>query len=106
MVPFEDHHDKGPKRMLGGRLDLPAGGAAIDEVRAAIRMLVEHPNTPPFISKQLIQKLVTSDPTPAYVARIARVFQDNGRGQRGDLAAVDAGRPARPGSARRPQSRS
>ena len=88
MVPFEDHHDKGPKRMLGGRLDLPAGGTAMDEVRAAIRMLVEHPNAPPFISKQLIQKLVTSDPTPAYVSRVAHVFKDNGRGQRGDLTAV------------------
>ena len=74
--------------MLGGRLVLPAGGAAMDELRAAIRMLVEHPNTAPFISRQLIQKLVTSDPTPAYVARVARIFKDNGRGQRGDLAAV------------------
>jgi len=88
MVPFEAYHDKGPKHMLGGRLALPAGGAAMDEVRAAIHALVEHPNTPPFIGRQLIQKLVTSDPTPAYVARVAGIFKDNGRGQRGDLAAV------------------
>ena len=46
------------------------------------------PNAPPFIGKQLIQKLVTSDPSPAYVARVSAVFKDNGHGVRGDLAAV------------------
>ena len=51
-------------------------------------MLVNHPNTPPFIGKQLIQKTVTSSPTPGYVARVAAVFKDNGNGVRGDLAAV------------------
>ena len=51
-------------------------------------VLVDHPNTPPFISRQLIQKTVTSSPTPGYVARVAAVFKDNGEGVRGDLAAV------------------
>jgi len=88
MVAFEAYHDRGPKRLLGGRIDLPAGGTALAEVRAAVHALVGHPNTPPFISKQLIQKLVTSDPTPAYVARVSAVFKDNGQGVRGDLAAV------------------
>ena len=55
---------------------------------ALIRALVNHPNTPPFIAKQLIQKTVTSSPTPGYVARVAAVFKDNGKGVRGDLAAV------------------
>jgi hypothetical protein len=57
-------------------------------VRAAIHALTLHPNTPAFIGRQLIQKLVTSSPTPEYVARVAAVFKDNGKGVRGDLAAV------------------
>jgi hypothetical protein len=47
-----------------------------------------HPNAPPFISRQLIQKMVTSSPTPGYVSRVAAAFKDNGKGVRGDLAAV------------------
>lgn len=88
MIPYDDHHDLGAKRLLNGLIDLPAGGGAMADVLAAIHALVLHPNTPPFISKQLIQKLVTSSPTPGYVARVAAVFKDNGRGVRGDLAAV------------------
>ncbi|MBK9609014.1 MAG: DUF1800 family protein [Betaproteobacteria bacterium] len=88
MVPFDDYHDRGAKNALNGRLVLPAGGGAMAEVRAAIRVLVDHPNTPPFISRQLIQKTVTSSPSPAYVSRIAAVFKNNGSGVRGDLAAV------------------
>ena len=88
MLPFDEFHDRGPKVLLGGRVTLFAGGGAEYEVKTAIRMLVDHPNTPPFISKQLIQKMVTSSPTPGYVARVAAVFKDNGSGVRGDLAAV------------------
>lgn len=88
MIAFEDHHDQGAKRLLNGLIDLPAGNGAMADVRAAIHALVLHPNTPPFISKQLIQKLVTSSPTPGYVARVASVFKDSGKGVRGDLAAV------------------
>jgi uncharacterized protein (DUF1800 family) len=88
MLPYEEFHDKGAKSALKGRLQLAAGGGALAEVRAALRVLVEHPNTPPFISRQLIQKLVTSSPTPGYVARVAAVFSDNGKGVRGDLGAV------------------
>jgi uncharacterized protein (DUF1800 family) len=88
MVPFDGFHDTGAKNLLKGRLTLNPGGGADFEVRAAMRMLVNHPNAPPFISKQLIQKTVTSSPTPSYVARVAAVFKDNGKGVRGDLAAV------------------
>ena len=50
---------------------------------------MDHPNSPPFICRQLIQKMVTSSPTPGYVSRVScRVFKDNGKGVRGDLAAV------------------
>jgi len=82
------YHDDGYKNLLDGRLILYSGGGADDEFRAAIRMLVEHPNTPAFISRQLIQKTVTSSPTPDYVRRVADVFRNNGKGVRGDLAAV------------------
>lgn len=88
MVPFEAHHDRGAKRLLGGRIDIEAGGTALRDVQAAIHSLVMHSNTPPFIGRQLIQKLVTSNPSPGYVARVSAVFKDNGRGVRGDLAAV------------------
>jgi len=50
--------------------------------------IFNHPNVGPFIGKQLIQKLVTSDPSPGYVARVTAVFNNNGAGQRGDLRAV------------------
>ena len=88
MIPYDAHHDRGAKRLLNGVIDLPAGGGAMADVRAAIHALALHPNTPSFISRQLIQKLVTSSPTPGYVARVAAVFKDNGKGVRGDLAAV------------------
>ncbi|MEP6655964.1 MAG: DUF1800 family protein [Betaproteobacteria bacterium] len=88
MIPYDEHHDRGAKRLLNGVIDLPAGGGAMADVRTAIHALALHPNTPPFISRQLIQKLVTSAPTPGYVARVAAVFKDNGKGVRGDLAAV------------------
>ncbi len=88
MIPYDEHHDLGAKFLLKGVIELPAGVGAMADVRASIHALTLHPNTPPFISKQLIQKMVTSSPTPGYVARVAAVFKDNGRGVRGDLAAV------------------
>ena len=88
MIPFDQNHDTGAKFALAGRINMPAGGTAAAEVRTALRALVDHPNTPPFIARQLIQKTVTSSPTGSYVARIAAVFKNNGNGVRGDLAAV------------------
>ena len=64
------------------------GRIGMDDVNDTIDILYNHPNTPPFITKRLIQHLVTSNPSPAYVERIADVFVDNGSGVRGDLAAV------------------
>ena len=88
MVPFDNFHDTGAKYALKGRIAFPAGGTAQAEVRNALNALVSHPNAPPFIAKQLIQKTVTSSPTPGYVGRVTAVFKDNGKGVRGDLAAV------------------
>jgi len=91
MVPntqWQGAHDTAAKTALNGRLQLPAGNDAQTDVLALLRVLVNHPNTPPFVSRQLIQKMVTSSPSPDYVRRVAAVFRDNGKGVRGDLAAV------------------
>lgn len=87
MVPFEANHDTGSKTLLNG-LVLPAGQTAEQDLDAALHNIFTHQNVAPFISKNLIQHLVTSNPSPAYISRIAAVFSDNGSGVRGDLKAV------------------
>ncbi len=87
MVPFESNHDTTSKTLLNG-LVVPAGGTAESDLKAALDDIFNHQNIAPFISKQLIQHLVTSNPSPAYVGRIAAVFNDNGNGIRGDLRTV------------------
>jgi uncharacterized protein (DUF1800 family) len=63
-------------------------GGGMAAVKFALDTIFAHPNVPPFVSKQLIQRLVTSNPSPAYVERVANVFANNGAGERGDLKAV------------------
>jgi len=87
MVLFADHHDTAAKQILGGVV-LPAGQTADQDLNAGIDALFNHPNVGPFIGRQLIQHLVTSNPTPAYVQRVATVFNDDGQGVRGNLQAV------------------
>ncbi len=87
MDPYEAFHDTGAKRVLNG-VTIPAGGTARGDLAAALDNIFAHDNVPPFVSKQLIQRFVTSNPSPAYVERVARVFADNGRGARGNLGAV------------------
>lgn len=87
MIAFADFHDTGEKKLLNNTL-LPAGQTAQQDLTQALDNLAGHANVGPFISKQLIQRLITSNPTPAYVGRVSAVFADNGQGQRGDLAAV------------------
>lgn len=87
MIPFENHHDKGAKLLLNG-VTTPAGGTAQADLDAAMANIFSHPNVGPFISKQLIQKLVMSNPSPEYVARVTQAFNDNGSGVRGDMKAV------------------
>ncbi|MCM3902067.1 MAG: DUF1800 domain-containing protein, partial [Pyrinomonadaceae bacterium] len=72
----EDYHDRGPKTLLNG-VQLPAGQTADQDLNAAIDNIAFHPNVAPFIGKQLIQHLVSSNPSSAYVARIAAVFTAN-----------------------------
>jgi uncharacterized protein (DUF1800 family) len=84
-------HQPGPKQFLG--CSLPGSAtytdtSAMAEVIAAVDYLFQHPNTGPFVSTRLIQRLTTSNPSPGYVARVAAVFADNGQGVRGDLSAV------------------
>jgi uncharacterized protein (DUF1800 family) len=67
---------------------LADGGTAAGDLNFALDNIFNHPNVGPFISKQLIQRLVTSNPSPAYVQRVAAVFNNNGANVRGDLKAV------------------
>jgi len=87
MRAFEEFHDRDPKQLLG-TIDIPGGGSARADLDRALDGLFQHPNMPPFISRQLIQRLVTSNPTPAYIERVARVFINDGSGSRGNLGAV------------------
>jgi uncharacterized protein (DUF1800 family) len=74
------------KNFLG--LSIPAGVGSEESLKRALDHIANHPNVAPFISKQLIQRLVSSNPSPAYVSRVATVFNNNGSGARGDLRAV------------------
>ncbi len=67
---------------------IPANLGGTEDLKRALDLLFNHPNTAPFVSKQLIQRLVTANPSPAYVYRVAQKFENNGSGVRGDLGAV------------------
>ncbi len=86
MVQVASRHETGAARFLGATVSAGLDGAA--SLTAALDILHNHPNVAPFISRQLIQRLVTSNPAPAYVQRVATVFLDDGKGVRGNLAAV------------------
>ncbi len=95
MKGWDDEHDLAPKTLLLGattpaRTASPesTGTATMGDVNAAIDNLFQHPNTGPFIARLLIQRLVTSNPSPAYIARVAAKFANNGAGVRGDMKAV------------------
>ena len=79
-------HDRGAKTVLGTAF--AAGREAPQELDAAIAMLMAHQNIAPFVSLRMIQHLVTSNPTPQYVGRVAAVFRNNGQGVVGDMKAV------------------
>lgn len=87
MKSFDDFHDKAKKKIVGN-VEIPAGMSAPAELALALDAIFNHPNVPPFVSRQLIQRLVTSNPSADYVQRVAGVFADNGAGVRGDLSAV------------------
>ena len=93
MVAFESNHDSGAKTLLGQ--PIAAGQTAEQELDSALTIIFNHPNMPPFVAQQLIEKLVTSNPSPAYVARVAAAFTSGkfnayGSGKRGDMQATVA----------------
>lgn len=79
-------HSEEAKSFLG--TSIPANTDAAESLRIALDALFNHPNVGPFFARQMIQRLVTSNPSPDYVRRVASVFDNNGSGQRGDLRAV------------------
>ena len=87
MQPWPAFHADGEKTLLGGRV-LPAGQGPQQDLSDALDTLFQHPNVGPFVGRQLIQRLVGSNPSPAYIGRVAAAFADNGSGVRGDLRAV------------------
>ena len=87
MVGFDSHHDTNSKLVLNG-VTIAAGGTAQSDLDAGLQNIFNHPNVGPFFGKNLIQHLVTSNPSPEYVARVTAAFNDNGSGVRGDLKAV------------------
>ena len=87
MQMFDAQHEPGQKTLLNGTV-VPAGQSGLQDIEAAIDNLFNHPNVGPFIGKQLIQRLVTSNPSSAYVERVARAFNGDNTGVRGDMRAV------------------
>jgi uncharacterized protein (DUF1800 family) len=98
MEAYGQWHEREPKAFLRGTVDV--GTDAIESTRAGLDVLLAHPNLAPFVSKQLIQHLVTSNPTPGYVARVGQAFETGrfagpegtsfGTGRRGDMTATIA----------------
>jgi uncharacterized protein (DUF1800 family) len=93
MVAVDSNHDTNSKQLLqyagvsaGGLL--PSGQTAEQDLDGALDNIFNHPNVPPFVAKRLIQHLVTSNPSTAYVQRIADVFKNDGAGVRGDMKAI------------------
>jgi uncharacterized protein (DUF1800 family) len=87
MVNLASHHSLDAKHILNGVV-IPAGQTGDQDLQIALDTIFNHPNVGPFFCRALIQRLVTSNPSPGYVYRVASVFNDNGQGVRGDLTAV------------------
>lgn len=87
MMPVPGHHESAAKTILDGVV-IPANQTPEQDLKMALDTIFNHPNVAPFFSRHLIQRLVTSNPSPGYVYRVASVFNDNGQGVRGDMRAV------------------
>ncbi len=88
MIPYPAFHSLSAKTFLGVSIPASSTPNPAGDLKIALDTLFNHPNVGPFISRQLIQRLVTSNPSPAYISRVAGVFNNNGRGVRGDMSAV------------------
>lgn len=87
MAAVESQHDMAAKTLLNGTT-LPAGQSSSQDLTGALTNIFNHQNVGPFVCRQLIQHLGTSNPSPAYVARISAVFANDGTGIRGNMKAV------------------
>jgi uncharacterized protein (DUF1800 family) len=83
-----DGHASGSKTFLGHTIPPRNATLGYQDIEEALDVIFNHPNVGPFIARRLIQRLVTSNPSPSYIERIANVFNDNGSGVRGDLGMV------------------
>ncbi|CAN7480803.1 DUF1800 domain-containing protein [Duganella sp. LjRoot269] len=86
MQVYPAYHSTAVKSFLG--VSTPAGASGMADLKVALDTLFNHPNVGPFIGRLLIQRLVSSNPSPAYVGRVAAAFANNGAGVRGDMRAV------------------
>ena len=86
MTQVASRYETGAKSFLGATV--PAGATATDSLNSALDTLFNHPNLPVFVGRQMIQRLVTSNPSGAYVTRVAAAFANNGAGVRGDMKAL------------------
>jgi hypothetical protein len=87
MIPYPPEHDAGSKQLLNGYV-APAGLTNQEDLDGALDNIFNHPNVGPFVATLLIQHLVKSNPSPAYVSRVAAAFNNNGNGVRGDMTAT------------------
>ncbi len=87
MKPFIAYHDRADKTIVTTKL-IPALGTPEADLTLALDTIFRHPNVGPFIARRLIQRLVTSNPSPEYIGRVATAFNNNGQGIRGDMRAV------------------
>ena len=87
MAPLEAYHSTALKPIVNGVV-IASGGTARSDLKIALDTLFNHPNVGPFIGRQMIQRLVKSNPSPQYVGRVAAAFGNNGSGVRGDMQAV------------------
>lgn len=88
MQSYPTFHSPLEKTFLGATVPAQSPANPEASLKTALDTLFNHPNTGPFIGKQLIQRLVTSNPSPQYIARVASAFNNNGAGVRGDMKAV------------------
>lgn len=86
LQPRDVNHDMRQKTFLG--CTLPANQTAVQDMNGVVDCVFQHPNLGPFVAQRLIGNMVTSNPSPGYVQRVAAAFDNNGRGVRGDLAAT------------------
>ena len=88
MLPYKTFHSTSEKDFLGVVIPAKSNANPAGDLKIALDTLFNNPNVGPFIGKQLIQRLVTSNPSPGYVKRVSKVFDNNGSGVRGDMSAV------------------